>query len=191
MQPVLEGFTCKAALIGTKTVLKKAKPLFEKLAVAAAERETIKPGFLNLAGATKKIVGAEVAAEFAAAEAAVSAGKVHAAIDFIPKGTGNTIKEFTSKDLIKWMDHAFSDDHVLDGILNLGTDKNDIFAKFINKALEADSLGLLITGDNHIETILNGIQATITVNIKEGGQVRFVNAYIGTTAKKVMNRIEL
>ncbi len=55
VQPILEAFACKAVIIGTKTVLKKAVPLLEKLAVAVAERETVKPGFLDLSKAKKTL----------------------------------------------------------------------------------------------------------------------------------------
>lgn len=90
----------------------------------------------------------------------------------VPLSPNNTlIRKF---DIIKnHYKHVFSKHHINDGIMQLGQDKTDIIEKLINIILPLDRDGILVIGDNQIETVLGGVDVTIRVHIQNNTVLSF------------------
>ncbi len=94
-------------------------------------------------------------------------------VNLVKPGTGKTLKEFNSK-LLKTCDrHIFSDYHKKNGIMKLGKSEEVIKNAFVEKILEANSLGQLMEGDNTIMTFINGHKTFIKCHILNGEALSF------------------
>jgi hypothetical protein len=72
--------------------------------------------------------------------------------------------------------HIFSSDHVKNGIMRLGSSKQDIFNKVYNVA--SKSLSKAANGSNQIHTTINGVKTTIRFYV-EGGKIKSIDAFVG------------
>jgi len=68
----------------------------------------------------------------------------------------------------------------------LGNNKLDILDACIAITQKSDGAGLLREGSNQIETVLNGLDATVRVDILDG-VVRSIDAFKGISARKMGN----
>ena len=85
-------------------------------------------------------------------------------------------------------DHVFSADHVTDGILNLGINKEDIFNKIMSVVMQQSNRW--VAGSNEIHVKINDIVTTIRFYI-ENGKIINVNAYVGISERVIGELIDL
>jgi len=85
--------------------------------------------------------------------------------------------------------HIFSADHIKNGIMDLGKDRNSIFNSIISKINGVD-ISKIKVGSNEIRTTINGHVVTIRFNIDENGTIKSINAFKGTSGRVVGNLIE-
>lgn len=84
--------------------------------------------------------------------------------------------------------HIFSNDHIKKGIMQLGTDKIDIFNKIINITNKhSDKWDV---GSNEIRTVINNIEVTIRFNVVDN-VIRSINAFVGYSERVIGNLINL
>jgi len=100
----------------------------------------------------------------------------------------NIIKKFKNVEGMKL--HIFSEDHIKNGVLNLGKNKDDIVNKFVNIVKLADHKDLLKTGPNQIHTIIHNHKVVIRAFIKEGVVIK-INGFTGITSRNLGNVFEL
>lgn len=86
--------------------------------------------------------------------------------------------------------HIFSDKHVANGIDSLGTTRTAILEEVGNVLNNVDAQNLLKRGDNQIETVMNGQNATIRAFIDEDGLLRRINLWPGVSSRKLGNVIQ-
>jgi len=95
------------------------------------------------------------------------------------------VKDITEL-LAKYDRHIFSQDHILKGIMDLGTDKAEILDKVV-QTIEKNSDNLK-DGSNFILENINGHEATVKVFLKDG-EIMSIDAYKGIPTRQYGNVI--
>lgn|GEM_PF-6576121 len=75
----------------------------------------------------------------------------------VGKGIIRNIKEDLRSTIARYKDHIFSDDHIRDGIMVLGKDKETIMNSLYDTIMSIDKKGLLQEGPNQLRVMINGI----------------------------------
>jgi len=91
-------------------------------------------------------------------------------------------------DMDKISEHVFSNDHINNGIMDLGSSKDDILTKFFDTARSNSSKW--VEGSNEIRTIINGKETTIRFFVKNG-QIINLDGFAGTSSRVIGNLINL
>jgi len=82
-------------------------------------------------------------------------------------GSGKLIKGFRAENTISYyIEHAFSADHIKSGLLKAGT-KSEIVKNVLETISSFDRLGELQMGGNQIRIVMNNVDITIRVHIKD------------------------
>ena len=100
----------------------------------------------------------------------------------------NTDKISKNIDMDKISEHVFSNDHINNGIMELGNSKQDILTKFFDTAKANSSKW--VEGSNEIRTIINGKETTIRFFVKNGEIVN-LDGFVGTSSRVIGNLINL
>ena len=87
----------------------------------------------------------------------------------------------------KSVEHIFSQKHIADGIMNLGSSEVDIFNKIINIANQ--HIRQWAPGSNEIRTVINGFNTTIRFYVVNGEIIK-INAFVGNSARIIGNWIQ-
>ena len=82
--------------------------------------------------------------------------------------------------------HMFSEKHIADGIMELGSSREEIFATVVNIANSFSDKWQ--TGSNEIRTVINGIETTIRFFIEEGRMIS-IDAFVGYSSRVIGNLI--
>ena len=85
-------------------------------------------------------------------------------------------------------EHVFLNDHINNGIMELGNSKQDILTKFFDTAKANSSKW--VEGSNEIRTIINGKETTIRFFVKNGEIVN-LDGFVGTSSRVIGNLINL
>lgn len=101
-------------------------------------------------------------------------------VKYIEPGQGNVIKELTTEIFLKKEQHIFSDDHLDNGIMKLGTTRDIIVEKCANIIKYADKDGFIKEGVNSIITQINGNKVLLKPTIMNGNVVN-INTYLLTS----------
>ena len=84
--------------------------------------------------------------------------------------------ENTEQLYTRYQSHIFSREHVINGIMQLGSDKVDIFNRLVNVVNQYASK--VVEGSNQIHTMINGAETTIRFYV-QNGQIISINAMVG------------
>ena len=76
----------------------------------------------------------------------------------------------------RYSPHIFSQDHIKNGIMNLGSSQWEIFNKIMSEI--NSRLPQAVNGSNQIHTIINGIRVTIRFYLVDGA-IKSVDAFVG------------
>ncbi|WP_306294942.1 polymorphic toxin-type HINT domain-containing protein [Paenibacillus kribbensis] len=85
--------------------------------------------------------------------------------------------------------HMFSANHVKDGIMKLGSDRQSIFNSITRKIGSVDPAKLQ-KGSNQMHTNINGRDVTVRFYVNENGTVINVNAFMGTADRVIGNLVK-
>ncbi|WP_412177698.1 polymorphic toxin type 35 domain-containing protein [Paenibacillus polymyxa] len=89
----------------------------------------------------------------------------------------------------RYESHVFSADHIKDGIMKLGKDRQLIFSSITEKIGSVDS-SKFKQGSNQMHTKINGYDVTIRFYVNENGTVINVNTFMGTADRVIGNLIK-
>ena len=139
------------------------------------------------AGGLLGLTGGAAVAYIAAGSATASTGSVMAGLGLA--GAGGGVTYATSKFIENSQNlfnttskHIFSDDHVTNGIMKLGSSEIDIFNKLVNVTNQYSAK--YVAGSNEIRTVINGTKTTIRFFV-ENGKIININAFIGYSERVV------
>lgn len=88
-------------------------------------------------------------------------------------------------------EHVFSKQHIRNGIDSLGSSRAAIQENVANAISKANSQRLLQVGSNQIETLMNGLPATIRAQVSPDGVITKINLFPGTSGRQLGNLIPL
>ncbi|MFR1517684.1 MAG: RHS repeat-associated core domain-containing protein [Clostridia bacterium] len=100
-------------------------------------------------------------------------------------GMGGAAGQVANDMFSRYAGHIFSNDHIRNGIMRLGTSQRDIFNKIFN--IISSKIGQAQNGSNQIYATIKGIKVTIRFYFQDG-QFRSINAFIGW-AKDVIGKL--
>ena len=100
-------------------------------------------------------------------------------------GMGGASGQIANEMFSRYASHIFSNDHIRNGIMKLGTTQRDIFNKIFN--IISSKIGQAQNGSNQIYTTIKGIEVTIRFYFRDG-QFRSINAFVGR-AKDVIGKL--
>ncbi|WP_223264172.1 RHS repeat-associated core domain-containing protein [Paenibacillus sp. IHB B 3084] len=102
--------------------------------------------------------------------------------------TGFTKISFKTDLFNRYQKHVFSTDHIKDGIMKLGKDKQSIFSSITGKIGSVDP-SKLKQGSNQMHTKINGYDVTIRFYVENGAVIN-VNTFMGTADRVIGNLIK-
>lgn len=85
--------------------------------------------------------------------------------------------------------HVFSADHIKDGIMKLGKDRQSIFSSITGKIGSVDP-SKLAQGSNQMHTKINGYDVTIRFYVDAKGTVINLNTFMGTAERVIGNLVQ-
>ena len=86
-------------------------------------------------------------------------------------GIFRDVNEAELRDKVKR--HVFSEKHIKDGIMDLGSNQDDILDKGFNIIKEMDGKGLLKENSTQVKTHLDGMKTEIKIHVKDGKIINF------------------
>lgn len=192
---------CKTTVGVVGTVLTVAVPAVVGVVCAVASAPVVATVAIGA------VVGAGIAATTAAASTYIQDGKVDWETVGIYAGVGTAVGALASGvsygitkillsngriskdiDLNKIGEHIFSNDHINNGILELGESKEDILIKFFD--IVNSTYSQWVEGANEIHTIINGKETTIRFFIKDG-QIINLDGFVGISSRIIGHLIDL
>lgn len=125
-----------------------------------------------------------ICAGVGAAVGAIASGVAYGVTNLI-LSNGKVSKDI---DMNKISDHVFSNDHIENGIMDLGDSKDDILTKLFDTATSNSSQW--VEGSNEIHTIINGKETTIRFFV-QNGEIINLDGFVGKSARVIGNLIDL